>query len=298
MLARPIEERQVFLDAVRLAVEQGSPFAAGRNRDGRHWMGYQRALETGTSELRLKALETALKFHCLNQNGIYPTNKDFILKFNQDYVAALNELDFYALKGVGTEAAMLRSYKFPGQLIDCEDLHPDRSPQAFNPQNCYLDSLKNKRVLIVSPIAQLLANRAEQTIFEGVWEKIQKPWFFPAEIIPIEIPFAMSKVTRDKFPTVLDLCDSIEQAIEKENFDVALIGASGLGIPLASRIKRLGKIALSIGSDLQILFGVRGKRWRERQSWHTRYFNDYWIDTPSEYFIPEKDVMVEGGAYW
>ncbi len=293
-----LKERQVFLDAVRFAVEQGSPFAVGRNRDGRHWMGYQRALEAGTNGLHLKAYETALKFHCLHQNGIYPTTKEFILNFNQRYVASLNELDFYALKGVGTESAMLRSYQFPGHLIDCEDLHPDRSSQASDPNNCYLHSFKQKRILLISPIAEIIAKRAERSIFEGVWSKIQKKWFFPSEVIPLEIPFAMSQATRDIFPTVLDLCDSIEKSIQNEIFDVALIGASGLGILLAAHVKRLGKIALSIGSDLQVLFGVRGKRWRDRQSWHDRYFNDFWIDTPPEYFIPEKDVMVEGGAYW
>jgi hypothetical protein len=108
----------------------------------------------------------------------------------------------------------------------------------------------------------------------------------------------MSRETRQTYPTVLELCDSIMESVEKQSFDVALIGASGLGIPLAARIKGLGKVAISIGSDLQILFGVRGKRWRERVSWQQRYFNDFWIDVPARYFFPERNEMVEGGAYW
>ncbi|MDA8961355.1 hypothetical protein N9F65_00105 [bacterium] len=296
--APDLHKRSHFLEAVRESVKTEQPFAAGRNRDGRHWMGYQLALASGASGLRLRAFETALKFHCLKQNGIYPTTTDFILRFNKDYVSSLQQLDFYALKGVGNEAAMMRAYNIPAKLIECDDLHPDRSPQASDPTNCYLNAFSGKRVLLISPIAELLAQRSNQETFEGVWSKINKPWFFPSKVIPVEIPFAMSRATRDTYPTVLDLCHTIMESVEKESFDVALIGASGLGIPLAARIKRLGKIAVSIGSDLQILFGVRGKRWRERVSWQRRYFNDYWTDVPAKYFFPEKDEMVEGGAYW
>ncbi len=261
-------------------------------------MGYQRALNSGAGGLPLRAFETALKFHCLKQNGIYPTTTEFIIRFNQDYVSSLEKLDFYALKGVGNEAAMMRAYKISARLIECDDLHPDRSPQASDSTNCYLSSFTGKRVLLLSPIADLLKERANRKTFEGVWGNIGKAWFFPSEVIPVEIPFAMSPETRLAYPTVLDLCDTIMESVEKESFDVALIGASGLGIPLAARIKGLGKVAISIGSDLQILFGVRGKRWRERVSWQQRYFNDFWIDVPSRYFFPGKDEMVEGGAYW
>jgi len=293
-----LTDRSTFIAAIRSAVINSVPFAVGRNRDGRHWMGYQLALQAGATGLPLKAYEAALKFHCLKQNGIYPTTTDYILQFNNDYIQSLNALDFYALKAVGTEAAMMKAYRIPARLIDCDDLHPDRSQKASSPENCYLGSLAGKRVLIVSPIANLLADRSTQSVFEGVWEKIGKPWFFPKEVIPIEIPFAMAASTRERFPSVLDLCDSIMEGVEKTCFDVALIGASGLGIPLAARIKKLDKVAISIGSDLQVLLGVIGRRWRERKSWHQRYFNERWIDVPQRYHIPEKDEMVEGGAYW
>ncbi|MDB4589668.1 hypothetical protein OAE15_00985 [Verrucomicrobiales bacterium] len=261
-------------------------------------MRYQLALKAGVSGLRLNALETALKYHCLVQNRIYPITTEFILKFNEDYAESLRELDFYALKGIGTEASTLRAYQIQSQLISFDDLYPDRSPKADDERNCYLHSFAGKRVLLVSPIADLLAERANQPTFEGVWNKIGKSWFFPSDVIPVEIPYAMANTTRQTYSTVLDLCDHIMENVSRESFDIAIIGASGLGIPLAARIKRLGKVAISIGSDLQVLFGVRGKRWRERDSWRHRYFNDFWIDVPPKYFIPEKDVMVEGGAYW
>jgi len=108
----------------------------------------------------------------------------------------------------------------------------------------------------------------------------------------------MAQATRNRDPTVLSLCDSIMEQVEKTDFDVAIIGASGLGIPLAARIRKLNKVAISIDSQLQILFGVIGRSWRERESWQERYFNEFWINVPQKHFIPEKNDMVEGGAYW
>lgn len=291
-------ERKHFLSAVRDAVEKKQGFAVGRNRDGRHWMGYQLALQNGADGLQRQAFETALKFHCLKQNGIYPVTLDFILRFNQDYVESLNKLDFYALRGVGNEAAMLNAYQISARLIDFGDLEPDRSPRASDPDNCYLYSFARKRVLLVSPIANLLAGRANKQVFEGVWEKIGKPWFAPKAVVPVEIPFAMARATRVRHPTVFDLCEWIMDQVERKDFDIALIGASGLGIPLAARIRDMGKVAISIGSDLQILFGVKGRRWEERASWRKRYFNEYWINVPPEYCFPEMGDMGDGGAYW
>jgi hypothetical protein len=277
--------RPDFLAAIRSAVCESIPFAVGRNRDARHWMAYPLALQAGESGLRLKAYETALKFHCLKQNGIFPTDTDFILRFNEAFVQDLRQLDFYGLKAVGTEAAMLAAY------------HPDRS-LVSRPDNCYLPSFAGQRLLLVSPIANLLAERANQKTFEAVWAKIGKAWFHPADVVPVEIPFAMAPATRHRFPSVLDLLDESMARIQAASFDVALVGASGLGIPIAARIKAMGKVAISIGGDLQILFGVRGRRWRERETWRQRYFTDAWIDVPPAYSFPEKDEMVEGGAYW
>jgi hypothetical protein len=45
----------------------------------------------------------------------------------------------------------------------------------------------------------------------------------------------------------------------------------------------MGKIGLDLDGDLQILFGVLGKRWRQHEDWRRDYFNEWWIDTPAQY---------------
>ena len=49
--------------------------------------------------------------------------------------------------------------------------------------------------------------------------------------------------------------------IEKKDFDIALIGAGAYGMPLAYKIKKMGKKAIHIGGSLQCLFGIKGSRW-------------------------------------
>jgi hypothetical protein len=90
-----------------------------------------------------------------------------------------------------------------------------------------------------------------------------------------------------------------KQSFEKmtKDFDIALLGTAGLAVPLASYIKRMGKIVLSLGGDLQVLFGVRGSRWRNLQRWHRDYFNEWWLDMPLKYRPPEADLC-DSGAFW
>jgi hypothetical protein len=65
-------------------------------------------------------------------------------------------------------------------------------------------------------------------------------------------PYGFAKETHEKYPTVLDLFHSIIETIQQKDFDVALIAAAGLSIPIASTIKNMGKVAISLGGHLQI----------------------------------------------
>jgi hypothetical protein len=86
--------------------------------------------------------------------------------------------------------------------------------------------------------------------------------------------------------SALDLLEEITERIASSDFDVALIAGGSLGIPIAVSVKRLGKIGISLGGHLQIVFGVHGERWLSQPSWHRDYFNDAWIRMPAEY-VPE-----------
>ena len=97
---------------------------------------------------------------------------------------------------------------------------------------------------------------------------------------------------------LLKKLDYICQKINQLDFDVALIGAGALGIPLATHIKSLDKIGLSLGGHLQVIFGVSGARWKNDPEWVNGYLNQYWVDVPPNYHPPLKKRLTDGGAYW
>jgi hypothetical protein len=86
--------------------------------------------------------------------------------------------------------------------------------------------------------------------------------------------------------------------IEKIDFDIALLGCGGYGVPLCNFIKnKMKKSAIYIGGGIQLMFGVMGNRWE----------NDWKkiIETEGCKFIrPSGDEVlknynvVENGCYW
>lgn len=87
--------------------------------------------------------------------------------------------------------------------------------------------------------------------------------------------------------------------ISKFNFDIALLGCGGYGLPLCYFIKtRLNKSAIYIGGFLQILFGVTGKRW-ENEEWLKRIKeeNIKFIKPNENESIPNSN-LIEDGCYW
>jgi type I restriction enzyme S subunit len=67
---------------------------------------------------------------------------------------------------------------------------------------------------------------------------------------------------------------------ERYHIDIAIIGCGALGMIIASRLKMLGIQCIVMGGALQILFGVRGKRW-ETHPVISKFFNDAWVVPPN-----------------
>ena len=60
----------------------------------------------------------------------------------------------------------------------------------------------------------------------------------------------------------------MKEDISKLDFDIALLGCGGYGLPLCNFIhKEMEKSTIYIGGGLQLLFGVMGKRWEKLDFW-------------------------------
>jgi thioredoxin reductase len=95
--------------------------------------------------------------------------------------------------------------------------------------------------------------------------------------------------------------------IDQLDYDIALIGAGAYGFHLAAHAKRSGKKAVHMGGALQLLFGIRGKRWEDpnygNKYWnvpknaYVNLMNENWI-RPGEINKPSKVNLVEDACYW
>ena len=76
----------------------------------------------------------------------------------------------------------------------------------------------------------------------------------------------------------------------------ALIGCGGLGMPIAKMLKDRGVISIVMGGAIQILFGIKGKRWANH-SVISKFWNDAWV-WPLKEETPDMASSIEGGCYW
>jgi hypothetical protein len=304
-LGRPLIEKAEFVADLGAAVAENAGYASGRlGMSQKHWMYYPiLAGRSAANPKVLKLFENRLLFHGLTQEGVFPADPDFYLRYNEFYMEHVRNLDSIGLYlnpwDVALEKPIIDFYKLSNKLIYYTDQQPDRNINGGE-RLCYLPLFRGKKVLIVCPFASLLRDRAEQGIFEGVWSKIGKEWFYPGSVEALEFPYGFARTTHEKYGTALDLFDAIAAEIDVRDFDVALIGAGGLAIPIASHIKKMGRIGLDLGGHLQIIFGVIGQKWRDLESWQDAYYNDWWIDMPAAY-KPEEDACFEygkPGAFW
>jgi len=79
-------------------------------------------------------------------------------------------------------------------------------------------------------------------------------------------------------------------------FDVAIVGAGAYSIPVLAHAKLLGKFAIHLGGAVQILFGIKGRRWDSHEI-GSRFYNNYW-SRPLEEETPKNTAIIEDSCYW
>ncbi|NJN81553.1 MAG: hypothetical protein HC802_04225 [Caldilineaceae bacterium] len=298
-LNRTIATKPEFIAGLDSALQAHRGYAAGKiGVSEKQWLLYKILLDTQADRRQQFAHEQLLAQHWNVQSGLFPVERAFYARFTEAYVEHLLNLNclglFFDLPD--HEMRIIHHFKPPAALVYFGDQEPDRSSPADD-SRCYLPLFANKRLLLVSPYASFLRDRANEATFTRVWAKTGKGWFWPASVDALEFPYGYEQATQAKYGTALDLFDEIVERMSRLRFDIALIGAGGLGIPLASAAKKMGKVGLSLGGHLQTIFGVNGKRWRHRKCWQRRYFNEWWVDLPASYRPSTKQVS-DGGAYW
>ncbi|MCM1538309.1 MAG: hypothetical protein NC254_07925 [bacterium] len=156
----------------------------------------------------------------------------------------------------------------------------------------WTEALRGKKVLIVHPFAETIRKQYPR----------RKEVFPDREIMPdceLTVYKAVQTAagqTDERYTDWFAALEAMTDEIGAIDFDVALLACGAYGLPLAANIKRMGKKAVHIGGGLQLMFGIRGKRWDDNPEAMAMY-NDAWV-YPSESETPKGADMVEGACYW
>jgi hypothetical protein len=158
-------------------------------------------------------------------------------------------------------------------------------------------ALEGKRVLVVHPFARTISRQ-----YELRSELFDNPKTLPT-FASLRIIKAVQSLGNDAngFKSWFDALEWMETEMDREDYDVALIGCGAYGFPLAAHAKRTGHKAVHLGGALQLLFGIKGRRWfspdGEVYADYRHLLRPSWV-SPDETERPEKANNVEGGCYW
>jgi hypothetical protein len=164
--------------------------------------------------------------------------------------------------------------------------------QPYYHQNPWSKNLEGKKVLVIHPFSKTITeqyNKHQEVLFQ---DKNVLPKF---ELMTLKAVQSIGG-TKTEFKTWFDAYYWMQDRIREYDFDIAIIGCGGYGLPLAAYVKSLGKKAIHLGGATQILFGIRGKRWDERPFVESLY-NQYW-GRPSVEETPQTNEKIEDGCYW
>jgi hypothetical protein len=225
--------------------------------------------------------------------GFKPSNWGEVQQFVRLYQECMENTD--VLGAWGTAFAWAESLAFSRTnsptVISIGSTSPWVDPTV--PKECVIPwgmALEGKRVLVVAGFADSIEKQHRST--KKIFQDVDYP-NFTLNVIAAPLSAARDSFFHDDWFKNLF---SMEDQMEKIEFDVALISAGAYSYPLALKAKQLGKIGIHCGGGLQLFFGIMGGRWEQDSNVLPRV-NEFWV-RPSSSETPELAKGVEGGCYW
>lgn len=271
---------------IELLVNSNTPFLIGRYGESELKMVrcYLERKYMGKS----KEYEAAKRQLCVNA-GFFPENTRYTDKFAEVMIELSKEIDLLGIWNNDMEDYVCAKFATSAEFMKLRNLEPYYGIDKIRP---WTIALKGKKVLVIHPFIESI--RYQYGRRELIWgDKDILPEF---ELHTIKAVQTIAGQLDDRFDTWFEALDYMIEQCKKEDFDIALVGCGAYGLPLAAEIKKMGKGAIHIGGALQILFGIKGKRW-DNHSYISSLYNEYWI-RPMEKERPKDIEKVEEGCYW
>lgn len=224
------------------------------------------------------------KERMLTNAGFFPNNNKSLARFADHILNIVGDID---ILGSWLEHEGVCPFNPNCKKVDIIYLVPFWSKEPWTA------TLKGKKVLVVHPFEDSIKRQyaKRELLFNN---KDLLPEF--ASLTVIKAIQSIGGETNG-FNSWFDALKYMEDEIDKVDYDVALIGCGAYGMPLASHCKRMGKKGVHLGGALQLLFGIRGKRWETEQDIYKQFMNEYWI-RPLESERPSSAINVENACYW
>ncbi len=188
-------------------------------------------------------------------SGFYPENMSLCDRFAEDYIAAIGKGDIFGAWRYFMEDYLLKEYAPVATLSILEWLEPWRANSNVIPWSHYL---AGRKVLVIHPFAKSIEYQ-----YTNHRSKIFSNRFKADDILPLFELHTIQAVQslggeNDLYATWYDALDDMTSQMEKIDFDVAIIGCGAYGLPLAARVKDMGKQAIHLAGATQLMFGIMG----------------------------------------
>jgi hypothetical protein len=275
----------------------------------------QQALQTGKGALigRHGTIElTMMLLYELNQTidtyrlpileknaGVFPRNQKTVLEWIKAYKEATSLADVMA---AGWYAPLAKAeLSFLEKVAPSALLTPLRAlePYYVPDEQCWLRALEGQTVAVVSSFTNTM--KEQLTYKDAIWPG--RPSLLPETVkwkfVRSYYSPALAKGSchwPDTVTSWKEAVDHLEMNVLQTNAKICLIGCGGLAMPLAARLKQKGVICIVLGGAIQLLFGIKGKRW-ENHGVISEFFTSEWT-YPKDSEVPNGSNEIEGGCYW
>jgi len=289
---RPIQDGQDGSDVIFNLLRDGRPCLVSR---------------FGTTEMELvddyvrghfstwKAFPKKLTCRMQNFSGFFPLQRDLLARFSQESLAIFPNIDVLGLRikpydyGFWEKEDFFASRYCPNAaLIHLHQIAP------YDVRSPWMRYLEGKKVLVIHPFADTIRRQyAKRTLLFQDADA-----FLPEfELKIVKAVQSLGAASNVSFATWFDALAYMCRQIDKEDFDIALIGAGAYGMFLGDYVKRKGKQAIHVGGALQLFFGIRGQRWDSSDTISALY-NEHWTSPSDAEKFPAQGNGDDGRQYW
>ncbi len=218
--------------------------------------------------------------------GVFPMTSDHLQKFASAYLNAISNADLLGLIDAPFHGWLIKSYAKKSKLAELPALEPYFFDDPWSWQ------LQGKTVLVVHPFTASI-EKQYSTVREQIFDNPKMLPEFTLKLIkaPQTVPS-----NKTEYASWFEALTLLEKKVQREKFDVAILGCGAYGLPLGATVKKMGKIAIHLGGATQLLFGVSGGRWRDNPSFAS-IITPAWR-SPLENERPLGWEKIEQGCYW